>query len=100
MPSNQFYLLTEGKILDSLNWVFSEYISHGFLWLLFGILIFTVVQYKTKSYGISGLMLIIYFSIISMVTINGKSLIFEGFQPFILLFIGILGVILFIRIFR
>lgn len=100
MTNLPFHYMVEGEFNSAITWVFTNYIMHGLLWVFIGIILFAVIQTKTKSFGISGVVLIIYFSILSIATIDGQSLIMPVIQPFILLLIGILGAVMFIKIIR
>ena len=62
VPMNYF---NQGEYLQAMNWVMTDYIGFGILWMFLGIVLFAVVFSKTQSYGISGVILIVYSAIVS-----------------------------------
>ena len=84
MPSLPFYYIEQGDWLSALSYIFNSYIPYGLFWILLGGLIFSIVQVKTKSFGISGIILIIY-------SITVSPLLPVEMRPYILILIGLLG---------
>ncbi len=93
MSSLPFTQVTDGNWVEALETVFNTVFPYGLFWIIIGLLIFAVVQTKSRSYGVSGIVMVFYFGIVS-------TLMPVEIQPFILLFIGILGFMLFIRAWR
>lgn len=60
MASEQMTYIVQGDWLGAIQWGLSDYIGFGIAWLFISILVFTVVYMKTNSYGISGLVFIIF----------------------------------------
>ena len=91
MASLPFTYLTSGNITEALSYTLTDYFPYALFWIFLGLGIFAVVHTKTQSFGISGFILALYFVVV------GSLLPFE-YQPFIYLFIAVLGVTLFIRV--
>ena len=91
MSSLPFTYLMQGEILSALGWVFNSYIGYGLLWILLGGVMFVVVYGKTQSFGISGLLLVIYSILV------GPFLPVEV-QSYVLLLVIVLSSILLIKV--
>lgn len=91
MPSVPYTYLTDGNIGGALNWVMTDYIGYGMLWMFMGILLAALIFSKTRSFGITGIVFIFY-------TIAVTSVLPVEMQPYFLLMIGIMLSILGVKI--
>lgn len=91
MVSIPYSYLNNGDWGGALNWVMSDYVGYGFLWIFIGIILASLVMAKTKSYGITGIVFIVYCVAIS------AALPIEVGQYFLLL-IGIMLSIMVIKL--
>ena len=96
MSSAEYILLIEnGDILGALSTAITNLLPLGFAWIIIGLAIFGVIQNKTKSYGVSGLILVIYLSL--LIPMN---FVDYAVQPFLALFIGILITVMLLKIIK
>ena len=93
MPSEAYVQLMQGEFGAALVTAMSKVLPLGLAWIFIGALIFAVIQTKTKHYGISGSVFILYCSL----TI-GFNLIDIAIQPFIGLLIGIMLAVMIIQL--
>lgn len=84
-------LLTQGDITGMILYVMGNYPYYAVFWIYMGILMFATVQDKTKSYAISGYLLLVFLSLV------GTQLP-PFVQPYFVLLIGIIGTALFVKI--
>lgn len=91
MANLWYVLMLNGDIAGALKAVLDSYIAYGMSYLLFGGILFSAVYAQTKSYGISGIVFILYFVLV------GTAVPVEA-QPFIYLLIGVLAAIMMIQV--
>lgn len=60
MASLPFTLLEQGDPVGALDWVFTNYLGFGIIWMLIGIMLAAVVYGKTESGSITGIFLIAF----------------------------------------
>lgn len=65
MVSPFFDYLVQGEISKSILYVLNNYFIYGTFWFLLGITIFVVVQAKVQDYNISGVIMALYFIVMS-----------------------------------
>jgi membrane protease YdiL (CAAX protease family) len=90
MSSLPFVLLMQGDVAGALKAFFDLYIPYGMFYIFMGALIFAVVYGKTKSYGIAGIIFILFCTLI------GSAVPVE-IQPFLLLLIGFILAVMLIQ---
>lgn len=90
MATLPFTLLLQGDIPGALGALLGNYIPYGMFWLFLGGIIFALVYGKTKSYGISGIIFILYSTLVGAV-------IPLEMQPYLLLLIGLMLAVMLIR---
>lgn len=93
MASAEYNLLMQGDIIGALSGSISNILPMGLAWIFIGLIIFGVVQTKTKSYGISGLIFILYTTLLIPANLVAVSI-----QPYLALLIGILIVIMIVKV--
>lgn len=91
MPTAPFALIENADYGGALLWVFTDYVGFGMIWMLLGIVIFTLVYSKTQSIGISGVVFIAYIAAIGAV-------LPPEIQGYFLLVIGVMLAILLIKL--
>jgi len=92
MPSLPYVQLLAGNVTDALVTAWDA-LPYSLFWIMIGILIFGVVHTKTRSYGVSGLITILYFVVAS-------PMIHQEIMVYIALLLGILGVVMFLKIWK
>lgn len=91
MTSLPFSYLMNGQLGQALNWAMSDYIGYGMLWIFFGMLIFGAVWVRTKSYGIAGIVFMLYTALVSVALPLEMSI-------YLMLIIGIMVAIMLIKL--
>lgn len=67
MPTAPFALIENADYGGAVLWVFTDYVGFGMIWMLLGIMIFSLVYSKTQSIGISGVVFIAFIAAIGAV---------------------------------
>lgn len=88
-----FTLLMQGDVIGALSWVFNSYIPYGLLWVFIAVLVFAISFSKSKSYGIAGIVVVSFFTMIG-------PFVPQELQAVLLLIIIVMGVALLIKIFK
>ncbi len=91
MTSLPFTYLLQGDVLGALNALITTYFHYGLFYIFVGGILFASVYGKTRSYGISGIIFILYSTVIG-------TMIPVEVAPFFLLLLGFLGAIMLIQI--
>lgn len=92
MTTLPFSYLITGNVTSAWTWFMDSYIGFGMMWMIFGVLIAALVMAKTKSYGMTGMVMIFY-----SVLISAK--LPPEIQKYFILIIGVMAAILGIKIF-
>lgn len=91
MPSVPMVYIGQGDILSALSWFLNDYIGYGIMIMFFGILLFVVVQSKTKSFGLSAIVLIVYSGV-------AGARLPQEIQMYLYLILVIMATVLFLKI--
>lgn len=92
MVSVPMNYLNQGQYLQAMDWVMSDYIGFGILFMFFGVLLFVGLYMKTQSYSYSAIPFIIYMAIVS-------SRLPPEISKYFLLIIAVMLAIMFIQIY-
>lgn len=95
MPSAEYTLLVNGNYTTALQTGLTNLLPLGLVWVFIGLLIFSVIYMKTKSYGVSGMIFVVYSALVI-----GYNVIPVAIQPFMALLVGLLLAVMLIKVIK
>jgi len=82
-----------GQYDQALLWIFNDYIGYGIIWMLIGLMLFSVTYQKSRSAAISGLVFAMFLSVINV-------LLPVEIQMYFVIFVGILLFMVWYKVLR